>query len=105
MIRRVDIGAAVLEQANGEFGESRSPGGLPSEFDFVDGPLAAAVLAFRNFDELRYEYVAGVRSYTVVDPFFGPVVFVGVLRSDDTVEIVEFAQDPDYWRLLEEDPD
>ena len=67
MIRRVDIGAAVLQQANGEFGESRSPDGLPSELDFVAGPLAAAVLAFRNFDDLGYEYVAAVRSYTVVD--------------------------------------
>jgi len=105
MIRRVDIDAAVLEQAHEEFGASRSPDGRPSELDFVSGPLAAAVIAFRDFDDLAYDIVAAVRTHTVVDPFFGPVVFVGVLLTEGTVEIVEFAHDPDYWRLLGEMPE
>jgi hypothetical protein len=39
---------------------------------------------------------------TIVDAFFGPVVFGGVLTDGDLVEIVDFAHDPDYWQLLDE---
>lgn len=105
MTRRVLVGAAVLEKAHDEFGEARTTGGSPSEYDFVSGPLAAAILVFRDFENLSFDLVPAVRTYTVVDPFFGPVVFAGVLIDHDVVEIVDFAHDPDYWQLLGESTD
>ncbi|TFH19800.1 MAG: hypothetical protein E4H05_03770 [Acidimicrobiales bacterium] len=105
MTRRVLVGAAVLRKAHDEFGEARTTGGSPSEYDFVSGPLAAAVLVFRDFENLSFDLVPAVRTYTVVDPFFGPVVFVGVLTDENVVEIVDFAHDPDYWQLLGESTD
>ena len=100
MIRRVTVNRDVLQRANDQFGEERSPDGRPSEYDFVGGPLAAAVFAFRLFDELSYDVVPSVRWYTVVDPFFGPVTFVGLLLDDGSVEVVGFESDPDYWDHL-----
>ena len=97
MIYRVEIGAAVIEEAGRRFDESRSASGQPSEYDFVAGPLAAACFAFREFDSLSFDVTEAVRYYTVVDPFFGPVTFVALLRADEVVEIVGFADDPDYW--------
>ena len=44
----------------------------PSTTSF--GPLAAAVFAFRDFEQLSFDLIPAVRSYTIVDPFFGPVV-------------------------------
>lgn len=105
MIRRVEVASAVYESANEKFGETRSAGGQGSEYDFVGGPLAAAVFAFREFDALSYDVVPAVRSYTVVDPIFGAVTFAAVLRTDDVVEIVSFADDPDYWAALDDDPE
>lgn len=105
MTRRVDVAPAVYESANERFGETRSAGGQGSEYDFVGGPLAAAVFAFREFDALSYDVVPAVRSYTVVDPIFGAVTFAAVLRTDDVVEIVSFADDPDYWAALDDDPE
>lgn len=63
------------------------------------------MFAFREFDSLSYDLVPAVRSYTVVDPIFGPVTFAAVLRTDDIVEIVSFADDPDYWSVLDDDPE
>lgn len=105
MIRRVQVAPAVYESANEQFGEERSAHGRGSEYDFVGGPLAAAMFAFREFDELSYDLVPAVRSYTVVDPIFGAVTFAAVLRTDDIVEIVSFADDPDYWAALDDDPE
>lgn len=104
MIRRVEVAPAVLQTAHQRFGEERSPRGDGSEYDFVGGPLAAAVFAFREFDALSYDLVPAVRSYTVVDPVFGVVTFAAVRRTDDIVEIVSFADDPDYWAALDDDP-
>ena len=90
----------------GDSGSSDRPRAFrPSEYDFVGGPLAAAVLAFREFDRLSYDVVPTVRSYIVVDPFFGPVVFVGVLTRDGEVEIADFDEDPGYWAGIDEQPD
>jgi hypothetical protein len=36
---------------------------------------------------------------------FGVVAFVGVLLPGDVVEIAAFSHDPDYWDLMEDDPD
>ncbi len=42
----------------------------------------AAAFAFRGFDQLSYDVVSAVRSFTVVDPLFGPVVFTAILTND-----------------------
>ena len=104
MIREVRVAAAVYEQAHEQFGESRSVDGAPSQYDFGAGPLAAATFAFRDFDKLAYSFVPAVRTYTIVDPFFGPVVFVGVLLTDGAVRS-SFSDDPDYWTASADDPE
>jgi hypothetical protein len=90
VIREVRVSQQTYEQAHDRFGGSRSVEGAPSEYDFVAGPLAAAVFAFREFDDLTFDLVPAVRSYTIVDPFFGPVVFVAVPLPEGVVEIVDF---------------
>lgn len=105
MSRDISVARAVYELAHDRFAEDRSADGSPSEFDFVSGPLAAATFAFREFDQLTYSLVPSVRSVIIVDPFFGPVVFVAMLLTDGTVEIVDFDDDPGYWTAIEEDPE
>jgi hypothetical protein len=78
VIRRVVVASSIFTTAHEEFGEERSPQGAGSEYDFVGGPLAAAIFAFREFDSLSYDVVPAVRSYTVVDPVFGPITFATV---------------------------
>jgi hypothetical protein len=104
VIREVRVAEEVYVQAQDRFSGTRSPDGAPSASDFVAGPLAAATFAFRDFDNLSYDLVPAIRSYTIVDPFFGPVVFVGIVVMDAFVEIVDFADDPDYWNVIEDDP-
>lgn len=70
----------------------------------MTGPLAAAVFAFRDFDHLAYDVVPAVRSYTIVDPVFGPLIFAAVLSAEGVVEIVDFSDDPDYWTTINDDP-
>ena len=104
MIREVRVGSAVYERAHARFGENRPVEGAPSEYDFVGGPLAAAVFAFRDFERLAHDVVPPVRTYTIIDPFFGAVVFVGVLIEADVVEIADFDDDPDYWSTIDDQP-
>jgi hypothetical protein len=68
----------------------------------VSGPLATAIFAFRDFDALRADTVPSVRTYTIVDPVFGAVVFAAVLLTTSVVEIVDFIADGDYWTSLED---
>lgn len=105
MIREVRVDRDVYKRAHERFGESRSAEGAPSEYDFVGGPLAAAVFAFRNFESLAYDLVPAVRAYTIVDQFFGAVVFVGVLIEADVVEITGFEDDLDYWSTVDDEPE
>lgn len=77
----------------------------PSKWDFWCGPLAAALIAFRDFETLRHEGHPDVRSLHVVDPVFGPVVFVGVRIEPGVVELAAYAYDPGYWDLIADDPD
>jgi hypothetical protein len=105
VIRPVEVAAVVLAIAHDRFGSERSTTGDASEYDFVGGPLAAAVVAFRDFDSLSFDVVAAVRSYTVVDPIFGAVTFVAMLRTDEVVGVVDFADDLDYWTALDADPE
>ncbi len=36
---------------------------------------------------------------------FGALTFVGVLLIDGMVEVADCAVDPDYWNLIDDDPD
>ncbi len=45
-----------------------------------------------------------VRTLHIVDPVFGAVVFAGVLLEPGLVEIADFGVDPDYWDMIEDDP-
>jgi hypothetical protein len=103
VIGEVRVSDHVADSISALYGEECTPHGDPSESDFWSGPLAAALLIFRDFDALAFDEVSAIRRYTVVDPVFGPVVFVGVLVADGTVEIADFAIDPDYWSQFEED--
>ena len=105
VIREVRVAQAVYERVHERFGESRSVEGAPSEYDFVGGPLAGAVFAFRDFENLQVDVVPAVRSYTIIDPSFGAVVFVGVLVADGVVEIASFDDDPDYWSTIDDEPE
>src|SRR5690606_16776830 len=100
-----EVGAHVFQLAHEEFGDERGADGSPSEFDFVAWPLAVALLAFRDFDRLPYDTVPEVRLYTAVSPFFGPMTFAGLLRTDGVVEIVAYTHDPDYWRTIGSESD
>ena len=101
----VRVGQDLAAQIAAEFGPERSPTGTPSEYDFWAGPLAAALLGFRDFVSLPYDEVPEVRRLTLTDPVFGPVVFVGVQLTAGLVEIAGYAPDPDYWDVIASDPD
>jgi hypothetical protein len=105
VIREVRVAESVYRRAHEHSGEQRTVEGAPSEYDFAAGTLAAAIFAFRDFDNLSCDVVPAVRSYAVVDPFFGPVVFVGVLVAGGVVEIVDFSEDPDYPATIDQDPE
>lgn len=40
----------------------------------------------------------------IVDPVFGSLVFAGVLVEPGVVEIADYEADPDYWDMIEDDP-
>lgn len=69
------------------------------------GPLLAARLALRRFDSLPFDDVPAIRHFHFVDPVFGALVFTAVLLTDGTVEISSMDEDPDYWNLVEDNPD
>ncbi len=101
----VHVGVELAAAIASRFGSQRSGDGGPSEWDFWSGPMAAAIIAFRDFNSLRSTDHPRVRALHLVDPVFGPVVFVGVLLDADVVELAEFDDDPDYWDLIGDDPD
>ena len=93
-----------MTKVSGRYGTERSIDGAPSGYDFFSGPLAAALIEFRHFAELPEAAGPSVRTLNGLDRFFGPVVFTGVLVGDDRVEIADFADDPEYWDLIANDP-
>ena len=104
MTYEVRVGDALADDITRVFGPQRSAEGTPSEWDFWSGPLAAALVAFRDFDAQRPVGRPEVRALHVADPVFGPIVFVGVLVAPGVVELAAFARDPDYWSVVEDDP-
>ncbi len=75
----VHWGDALARNAHEQFGPERSVDGKPSEYDFVGGPLAAAHLAFREFDRLPEAVGPTIRSVHIYDP--------------------------DHWATIDDDPD
>lgn len=98
---QVSVSAFVYAKAHDRFGDDRMASGVPSEYDFVSGPLGAATTEFQRFDELPEALGPSIRSVTLVDPLFGAVVFVAVVIGDNAVEIADFDDDPDYWSLVD----
>ena len=103
MVFQVQISTRVAARAAGVAGNRAT--GQPDEYDFIAGPLAAAVVAFGSFDNLPEAVGPSVRSVIIDDAFFGALVFTGVLVADDVVEIADFEIDGDYWRFVADDPD
>lgn len=100
----VDISAHVDDTIAREFGADRTASGRPSFYDFEAGPLAAARFAFSRFDEQREAAGSSIRTVTIVDPFFGAVVFTAVLVAESRVEIADVSIDPSYWDHVDQDP-
>lgn len=97
----VRVAELVMQKAHERFGAERSATGRPSEYDFVSGPLAAAIDRFRYFDDIHETLGPAIRTLIATDPFFGAVVFVGVLIDSNVVEIADFEDDPDYWSTVD----
>ena len=93
-----------MSKVSERFEATRSVEGAPSGYDFIGGPLAAAVVEFAHFEELPEAVGPAVRTLNIVDPFFGVIVFTGVAVGEGVVEIADFADDPDYWDLIRGDP-
>ncbi len=100
----VRVGAAAAEKITTAYGPERSAAGRPSEWDFWSGPLAAALIGLRDFENLLFDRHPEVRTLHIVDPVFGALVFAGVLVEAGVVEIADYEVDPDYWAMLEDDP-
>jgi hypothetical protein len=103
-MHQVSVSSELAADAVVRYGPERSGDGRPSEWDFWSGPLAAALVAFRDFDGLRVDGHPDVRTLHLVDPVFGPIVFVGVRVAPGIVELAAFDDDPDYWDLIADDP-
>ena len=100
----VRVGRFAAEKIAATYGPEKSEAGEPSEWDFWSGPLTAALIGFRDFENLLFDLHPELRTLHIFDPVFGPVVFLGVLIELDVVEIADFAIDPDYWEMINEDP-
>lgn len=106
MTPRVEVSEHAAKKIAAACGPERSPTGHPSEWDFWSGPLAAALIAFTDFDNLQFDAHPDIRTLHLVDPVFGAVVFIGIKASDDqgVIEIADFEVDPDYRNTIANDP-
>ncbi len=100
----VRVGEAAAEKITAAYGPERSAARRPSEWDFWSGPLAAALIGFRDFENLLFSLHPEIRTLHIVDPVFGSLVFAGVLVEPGVVEIADYEVDPDYWAMIENDP-
>ena len=100
----IRVGCFAAEKIAAEHGPGRSTTGQPSEWDFWSGPLAAALIGFRDLENLPFDLHPEIRTLHIVDPVFGAVVFIGILLEPGVVEIADFAIDPEYWETIEDDP-
>ena len=105
MIHEVRVGRFAADKITRAYGPARTATGRPSEWDFWSGPLSAALIGFRDFENLMSHPHPEIRSFHIVDPVFGAVVFVGVRVGPDTIEIADFEIDEDHWQLIAGEPD
>lgn len=103
MVFDVRVGQVVRDRIEATFEIERSATGRPNRRDFETGPLEAAKLQFGRFDLLPESMGDSVRHCHVLVPGFSVVVFIGMLVEQDTVEIADFAEDPDYWDIVNDD--
>lgn len=107
--RQVRRSGRFVDEARAMFPVGGSADGRPSFALFTDGPCKAASTAFSlNFEGQR-EAIEGVGAVRLVltppTPFFGPLIFYGVLLDDDTIELASITGDPDYWQRIDKDPE
>ena len=100
----VRVGEAAAEKITRSYSPERSATGQPSEWDFWSGPLAAALIGFRDFENLLCDLHPEIRTLHIVDPVFGTLVFAGVLVEPGAVEIADYEVDPDYWEMIGDEP-
>jgi len=100
----VRVGQVARDRIDATFDLARSATGRPNREDFESGPLEAARLQFARFDLLPESMGPAVRHCHVLVPGFSVVVFIGVLIEESVVEIADFAEDPDYWDMINNDP-
>jgi hypothetical protein len=105
VISRVTVAQGVAALAADRYPHERPGDGSPCESDFWSGPLAAALLMFRDFDALPFPDVPAIRIYVSADPVFGAVAFTGVRIGQAEVEIDGFDADPDDWQLIADEPE
>ena len=105
MIYRVTVAQRVAVLAADRYPQERPGDGSPCELDFWSGPLAAALLEFRDFDALPFPDVPAIRIYVSADPVFGAVAFTGVRVGPAQVELDGFDSDPDYWQVVADAPE
>ena len=104
MTPEVRVSEFAAKKIAAAYGPERTTTGQPSEWDFWSGPLAAALIGFRDFDNLLFDRRPEIRTLHHIDPVFGALVFVGVLIESGVVEIADFDVDPDYWKMIASDP-
>ena len=68
---QIRVGRFAAEKITEEHGPERSEAGQPSEWDFWSGPLAAALIGFRDFENLPFDLHPEIRTLHIVDPVFG----------------------------------
>ena len=67
-------------------------------------PIGRGTHRVRDFESLLWHPRPDIRTLHIVDPIFGALVFVGVRVEPATIEIADFEADPDYWAMIENDP-
>lgn len=104
--RQVRQGTRFLAEARRLFPPGGSVEGRPSFELFAATVLKAAELAFGSDFEGQLVETAGSPIHLVLTaqtPFFPqPLVFYGMLVSDDLVEIVDIVVDEDAWAAGED---
>jgi hypothetical protein len=102
---RVFAAPQLLAHARREFPSGGSADGTPSYELFCSGPLQAATwVCERGFGSTPEAIEGtGLRSVIQFSKFFGPLVFFA-RETGDTIELVDFARDPNFWEDIARDP-
>lgn len=105
--REVRRSATLLAHARDRFPSGGDPGGQPSFELFEERPLRAVEDKLARDFEGCPEAEQGLPVRIVATahvPLFPAMTFYAVLLTDDTVEILDFTIDDEYFDLIEHDP-